>query len=67
MPSLAFLGSVTELGTMVIAFWREDLTRLRNFTCAEVMIDLPDGQLFWVIYNVSQATAMPVHKIALMV
>jgi hypothetical protein len=51
---------------MVIAVWREDLTRLRNFTCAEVISDLPDGQLFWVIHNVSQDTAMPVHKIALM-
>lgn len=34
----------------------------RNFTCAEVMSDLPDGQLFWVIQNGSRGTAMPAHK-----
>jgi mono/diheme cytochrome c family protein len=34
----------------------------RNFTCAEVMSDLPDGQLFWIIQNGSRGTAMPAHK-----
>ena len=34
----------------------------RNFTCAEVMSDLPDGQLFWVIQNGSRGTAMSAHK-----
>lgn len=34
----------------------------RNFTCAEVMQGLPDGQLFWVIQNGSRGTAMPPHK-----
>ncbi len=34
----------------------------RNFTCSEVMSDLPDGQLFWVIQNGSRGTAMPAHK-----
>ena len=34
----------------------------RNFTCAEVMSDLPDGQLFWIIKNGSRGTAMPAHK-----
>ena len=37
----------------------------RNFTCAEVMNDLPDGQLFWVIQNGSRGTAMPAHKFTL--
>ena len=34
----------------------------RNFTCAEVMSDLPDGQLFWIIKNGSRGTSMPAHK-----
>lgn len=34
----------------------------RNFTCAEVMDDLSDGQLFWVIQHGSRGTAMPAHK-----
>jgi hypothetical protein len=34
----------------------------RNFTCAEVMRDLPAGQLFWIIQNGSRGTAMPAHK-----
>ena len=37
----------------------------RNFTCAEVMSDLPDGQLFWVIQNGSRGTAMPAHRVTL--
>ncbi len=37
----------------------------RNFTCAEVMRDLPDGQLFWIIQNGSRGTAMPPHKATL--
>ncbi len=31
----------------------------RNFTCYQVMDNLPDGQLFWVIQNGSKGTAMP--------
>jgi mono/diheme cytochrome c family protein len=34
----------------------------RNFTCAEVMRDIPAGQLFWIIQNGSRGTAMPPHK-----
>lgn len=34
----------------------------RNFTCAEIMDIIPDGQLFWVIQNGSKGTAMPMHK-----
>jgi mono/diheme cytochrome c family protein len=34
----------------------------RNFTCAEVMKDLPAGQLFCIIQNGSRGTAMPAHK-----
>ena len=34
----------------------------RNFTCQEVMKDLPAGQLFWIIQNGSRGTAMPAHK-----
>ena len=37
----------------------------RNFTCGKVMKDLLDGQLFWVIQNGSQGTAMPAHKFSL--
>jgi mono/diheme cytochrome c family protein len=31
----------------------------RNFTCTEMMKDIPDGQLFWVIQNGSPETGMP--------
>jgi len=31
----------------------------RNFTCADMMKDIPDGQLFWVIQNGSPDTGMP--------
>lgn len=31
----------------------------RNFTCAEMMEDIPDGQLFWVIKKGSPDTGMP--------
>lgn len=34
----------------------------RNFTCAELMDSISDGQLFWIIKNGSRGTAMPVHK-----
>jgi mono/diheme cytochrome c family protein len=34
----------------------------RNFTCAETMKEISDGQLFWVIKNGSKRTAMPAHK-----
>ena len=37
----------------------------RNFACAEVMKNLPDGQLFWIIKNGSRGTAMPAHKSSL--
>jgi mono/diheme cytochrome c family protein len=30
----------------------------RNFTCAEIMKTLPDGQLFWIIKNGSKGTSM---------
>lgn len=31
----------------------------RNFTCTQMMKDIPDGQLFWVIQNGSPETGMP--------
>jgi mono/diheme cytochrome c family protein len=31
----------------------------RNFTCAETMKEITDGQMFWVIKNGSQGTGMP--------
>ncbi len=31
----------------------------RNFTCAETMNAIPDGQLFWIIKNGSEGTGMP--------
>jgi mono/diheme cytochrome c family protein len=31
----------------------------RNFTCADMMKDIPDGQLFWVIQKGSPDTGMP--------
>lgn len=31
----------------------------RNFTCAETMNPISDGQLFWIIRNGSEGTAMP--------
>ncbi len=34
----------------------------RNFSCAETMRSLPDGQLFWIIKKGSKGTAMPVHE-----
>lgn len=34
----------------------------RNFTCAELMDTISDGQLFWVIKNGSRGTAMPIHR-----
>jgi len=37
----------------------------RNFTCAETMNEISDGQLFWIIKNGSKDTAMPAHKATL--
>ena len=34
----------------------------RNFTCAETMKNISDGQLFWVIRNGSPGTGMPAFK-----
>lgn len=31
----------------------------RNFTCVDTMRQIPDGQLFWIIRNGSEGTAMP--------
>jgi mono/diheme cytochrome c family protein len=36
--------------------------RPRNFTCAEMLDEIPDGQLFWIIRNGSPDTAMPAYK-----
>jgi mono/diheme cytochrome c family protein len=36
--------------------------RPRNFACAEMLDEIPDGQLFWVIRNGSPDTAMPAYK-----
>ncbi|HBH80414.1 MAG TPA: cytochrome C, partial [Nitrospira sp.] len=30
----------------------------RNFTCGEMMSEIPDGQLFWIIKNGSPGTGM---------
>jgi mono/diheme cytochrome c family protein len=42
------------LGPMAAGF----TPRPRNFTCAETMRDLPDGQLFWIVRNGSPGTGM---------
>ncbi len=34
----------------------------RNFTCAQTMTDIPDGQLFWVIRNGIPAAGMPPYR-----
>ncbi len=34
----------------------------RNFTCAENMRGVSDGQLFWIIKKGSKGTAMPAHE-----
>lgn len=34
----------------------------RNFTCAETMHEIPDGQLFWIIKNGSPGTGMPAFR-----
>ncbi len=34
----------------------------RNFTCAETMKEISDGQMFWIIKNGSGGTKMPAHK-----
>ena len=33
----------------------------RNFACAKTVVDVPDGQLFWIIRYGSPDTAMPPH------
>ncbi len=34
----------------------------RNFACAKTVVDVPDGQLFWIIRFGSPETAMPPHR-----
>ncbi len=34
----------------------------RNFSCAQIMKSLPDGQLFWIIKKGSSGTDMPAHE-----
>ena len=34
----------------------------RNFTCKDMMKDIPDGQLFWIIQNGSKGTTMMGYK-----
>ncbi len=34
----------------------------RNFTCAQTIRGVPDGQLFWIIRYGSPGTSMPPHK-----
>lgn len=36
--------------------------RPRNFTCAQTIKGVPDGQLFWIIQNGSKGTGMPAFK-----
>ena len=38
------------------------LPRPRDFTCADVLQEIPDGQLFWIIRNGSPDTGMPAYK-----
>ena len=38
------------------------LPRPRDFTCADVLHEIPDGQLFWIIRNGSPETGMPPYK-----
>ena len=38
------------------------LPRPRNFTCADMLDEIPDGQLFWIIRNGSPDTAMPAYR-----
>jgi mono/diheme cytochrome c family protein len=45
-------------GTLATQF----LPRPRNFACAEMLGEIPDGQLFWIIRNGSPDTAMPAYK-----
>ena len=33
----------------------------RNFACAKTVVDVPDGQLFWIVRFGSPGTAMPPH------
>jgi hypothetical protein len=33
----------------------------RNFTCAETMKNISDGQMFWAIKNGIEGTAMPAY------
>jgi mono/diheme cytochrome c family protein len=35
--------------------------RPRNFICAEMLDEIPDGQLFWIIRNGSADTGMPAY------
>ena len=35
--------------------------RPRNFSCAQTVNSIPDGQLFWIIRNGSPGTGMPPH------
>ncbi len=37
----------------------------RNFSCAETMKNISDGQMFWIIKNGSQGTGMPPYKLNL--
>lgn len=37
----------------------------RNFTCADTMKNISDGQMVWIIRNGSKGTAMPAHKFSL--
>jgi mono/diheme cytochrome c family protein len=38
------------------------LPRPRNFACAEMLDEIPDGQFFWIIQNGSPDTSMPAYK-----
>lgn len=38
------------------------LPRPRNFACAYLMDEIPDGQLFWIIRHGSPDTGMPAYK-----
>ena len=36
--------------------------RPRTFTCAQMLDEIPDGQLFWIIQNGSPDTSMPAYR-----
>ena len=59
-PSCETCHGLKGDGNGVIA--TQFLPRPRNFACAEVLDEIPDGQLFWIVRNGSPETSMPAYK-----